>query len=44
MTLLGKDVAGNSFRDLDQTVSEEDILLAQALAREAVTENGFEVR
>lgn len=44
MTLLGKDVAGNSFRDFDAEISENDVLLAQRLAKEAVTENGFEVR
>lgn len=41
MTLLGKDVEGNSFRDFDEEVSEADILLAQKLAREAVLENGI---
>jgi len=36
MTFFGKDVAGNAFRDFDVEVSEEDVLLAQRIAREVV--------
>lgn len=41
MTLFGKDLEGNPFRDFDEPVSEEDVLVAQRLAREAVLENGI---
>ena len=36
MTLTGKDIEGNTFRDFDVTVSEEDVLLAQRCAKSAM--------
>ena len=44
MVLYGMDVTGNTFRDFDVAVTEEEVLLAQRLAREAVLENGFELK
>lgn len=41
MVLYGCDVGGNVYRDFDVEVTEEEVLLAQRLAREAVLENGF---
>ncbi len=39
MVFFGKTVTGNTFRDFDVEVSEEDVLLAQRCAQDAVTEN-----
>jgi len=44
MTLCGKDIEGNSFRDFDVEVSEEQVALAQKIAREAVLKNGYTLR
>lgn len=41
MLLYGRDISGNTFRDFDVEVSDEDIALAQRFAREAALENGF---
>ncbi len=41
MVLYGIDITGNTYRDFDVEVTEEEVLLAQELAREAVLENGF---
>ncbi len=41
MVLYGIDITGNTYRDFDVEVTEEEVLLAQGLAREAVLENGF---
>ena len=43
MTIFGKDVEGNRFRDFDVDMTEEDAILAQDIAREAVLENGIEL-
>ena len=43
MTIFNKDVEGNRFRDFDADISEDDVLLAQDIAREAVLENGIEI-
>ena len=43
MVLCGKDIAENSFRDFDVEVSEEQVALAQKIAKEAVLENGYTV-
>jgi len=44
MVFFGRDVEGNTFRDFDVAVSEEQVLLAQKLAREAVLENGYSLQ
>ena len=44
MALCGKDIEGNTFRDFDVEVSEEQVALAQRLAKEAVLENGYTVK
>lgn len=41
MFLFGRDVAGNRFRDFDVAVTEDEVLLAQRLAREALLESGY---
>jgi len=43
MTIFGKEVEGNRFRDFDVDMSEEDVILAQDMARKAVLENGIEL-
>ncbi|MBR6680684.1 MAG: DUF4886 domain-containing protein [Clostridia bacterium] len=43
MTLCGKDIEGNSFRDFDVEVSEEHVALAQKIAKEVVLENGYSI-
>ena len=40
MTLCGKDIEGNSFRDFDVEVTEEQVALAQKIAKEVVLNNG----
>lgn len=41
MTLFGKDVVGNSYRDFDEPVSEDEVILMQKLAKEAAVEYGL---
>lgn len=43
MTLWGKSVEGNSYRDFDEPVSEEEVALAMKLATEAVREFGVKI-
>jgi len=40
MTLWGKSVEDNVYRDFDEPVTEEEVALAKRLATEAVTEYG----
>lgn len=44
MVFFGKNIAGNTYRDFDVEVSEEDVALAQKLATEAVLENGYKLK
>ncbi len=39
MTLTGKGIEGNTFRDFDVSVSEDDVLLAQSCAELAIKKN-----
>ena len=41
MTLCGKDIEGNKFRDFDVDVSEEQVALAQSIAKKVVTDKGY---
>lgn len=43
MTIFEKDVEGNRYRDFDVEVTEDDVILAQDIAREAVLESGIEL-
>lgn len=43
MTLWGKSVEGNRYRDFDEPVSEDEVALAMKLATEAVTEYGIKL-
>lgn len=44
MVFTGKSIAGNSFRDFDITVTEEQIALVQSIATETLLEAGFEIK
>lgn len=44
MVFFGRDIEGNSFRDFDVEVSEEEVMLAQKIARETLLEKGFSLR
>lgn len=41
MTLFGRDIEGNGFRDFDEPISEEELVMAWEIAKEAVSENGI---
>lgn len=41
MVFFGKDIEGNSFRDFDIEVSEDEVKLAQSIAKQTVLENGY---
>ena len=43
MTLFGREVENNKFRDFDVEITEEEVILAQDVAREAVLENGYSI-
>lgn len=43
MTLCGKDIDGNTFRDFDVEVTEDQVALAQKIAKEVVLNNGYEL-
>ena len=41
MTLFGKDIEGNTFRDFDEPISDEELVMAWEIAKEAVVEKGI---
>ena len=43
MTLFGKDIDGVVYRDLDESVTDEEILAAEKCAKEAVKENSYKI-
>ena len=43
MALCSKDIDGNSFRDFDVEVTEEQVALAQKIAKEVVLNNGYTI-
>lgn len=43
MTFFEKDVENNKFRDFDIEMTEEDVILAQDIAREAVLKSGIDL-
>ena len=43
MTIFGKDIDGIEYRDFDEPVSEEELLIAAKCAREAVRENNYKI-
>ena len=43
MTLCGKDIEGNTFRDFDVDVTEDQVDLAQKIAKEVVLNNGYTI-
>ena len=41
MTIFGKDIEGINYRDFDVAVSDEEIAIAEKIAREVVAENDY---
>ena len=44
MIFFGKNAEGNAYRDFDVDVSDEEIALAQKIAKEAALKNGLELK